>query len=68
MLTYAAKCKRMERDVINRFYELVLALDPNYVQSLGEVRTTISDRTLYKIKRQAAADVAAELKQNKAKS
>lgn len=54
--TYGAKCRKLEHATTNRFYELVLALDPNYAQSLGMVRTTLSDLTIYKLKKQAAAE------------
>lgn len=60
-MTYWAKRKQIERLTLDRFYELVLEQDPSYIQSLGEVITTLSCQTIYKLKRQASADVAAEM-------
>jgi len=61
-----AKCKQLKTLILNRFYELVLEQDPSYTQSLGQVRTTLSDMAIFKLKKQAAAEVAIESRLNEA--
>lgn len=59
---YTKKCKKIERLISDRFYELVLKEDPSYLQSLGSVQTTLCDATIYRLKKQAKYEVMSKYK------